>query len=75
MQCNIDTRGRRARLIGGIVSCAIAVALGIGAAVIPANRTVLTILAVVMAALGAFQIVEGAIGWCAVRAMGFHTKM
>jgi hypothetical protein len=75
MQCNIDARGRRARLTGGIVSCVIALAAAIGAAIVPAFRVGLVIAAVAMAVVGAFQIFEGVKGWCALRAMGIRTKV
>jgi hypothetical protein len=75
MQCNIDARGRRARLTGGIVSCALALSAAIGAAVMPAFRVGLAIAAVVLVVVGAFQIFEGVKGWCALRAMGIRTRV
>lgn len=71
MQCNIDARGKAVRLIMGIIFAVVGIlimALGGGSA------------GSVIAGLcclggGAFMIFEGAAGWCAVRAMGFKTKL
>ena len=75
MQCNIDARGRKARMTGGIVCCAIALAAAIAAVVMPSNRSWLAIVAVVMLVAGSFQIFEAVKGWCALRAMGFSTRI
>lgn len=74
MQCNIDRHGKRVRLIGGIITTSIGVVL-----------LVLTLLNVLpwwgwfitagTLAGGLFQIFEGTMGWCAVRAMGFKTPI
>ncbi len=72
--CNIDARGRKVRLIGGMLTTLTAVVLA---------------LVVLMASLpgwiyfialgtllgGLFQIYEARAGWCAVRAMGFKTPI
>jgi hypothetical protein len=72
--CNITRRGRLARLIYGIVVTGFGVFLtftwGIGSG--SAVRWVVC-LALVLA--GAFAVFEAAIGWCAVRALGFRTPM
>ena len=66
--CNIDRRGKRVRAVSGTVFLIIAFA-----------ATVLTwvpmwwewTLFAVLAAIGAFQLFEATIGWCAVRAWAF----
>jgi hypothetical protein len=73
MQCNIDRRGRTVRIVVG----AIFELIGLGLFVLwyfggpewmvwPAIGCVLG---------GNFAMFEGAIGWCAVRAMGFRTPL
>jgi hypothetical protein len=75
MQCNIDSRGRRARLTGGIVSCSLAAAAAIAAALLREYWTWLVAVAIALLALGVFQIFEAVKGWCALRAMGIRTKV
>ena len=71
--CNIDQLGRRARLVAGIV------ADGCGSLLIVVgiiySIKLLMILGVITAIGGTFMIVEGAVGWCALRAMGIKTKI
>ncbi len=74
MQCNIDQRGRVARIITG----ALAEAAGIGL-VVAWFLEVLPMWAL-WAGIGgivggSFSIFEGLKGWCVVRAMGFKTPM
>ena len=74
MQCNIDNRGRVARIVTG----AITAAAGIGLVV--AERTGGLPGWALWAGLGtlaggAFSIFEGLKGWCVVRALGFKTPM
>lgn len=66
MQCNIDARGKAARLISGILTCIFAVV---------AWWLWGWIVGVVLLVFGAFQIFEARAGWCVVRAMGFKTPM
>lgn len=71
MQCNIDARGKAVRLAFGLVftlTGILLLVLGGGAAwsLIAGISTI---------AGGAFMIFEGAAGWCAVRALGFRTKL
>ena len=71
MQCNIDARGKAVRLIMGIIFAIAGIlimAVGGGAA-----WSVISGLCCL--AGGGFMIFEGAAGWCAVRAMGFKTKL
>ncbi len=74
MTCNIDARGRVARLIFGILVLVVGVALcwfwarGSGSAV----RWTVAIACLVG---GAFPIYEARAGWCIMRAMGFKTPM
>jgi hypothetical protein len=75
MQCNIDARGKRVRLISGVIVALIGVVMLAGAA--GGALTGGWPWGIGLAALlgGGFQIFEGWAGWCALRAMGFKTKM
>ena len=75
MQCNIDQKGRLARLYTGIIAIVFGIALAL-----------LTYLSIVPAALGwfavagsifggAFAIFEARKGWCVVRAIGIKTPI
>ncbi len=71
LTCNIDRTGRKIRLIGGLVGMAAGVTWIITGW---PGGTIAWIGGVLLIALGAFGVFEGTIGWCAVRAMGYHTK-
>jgi hypothetical protein len=74
MQCNIDNRGRVARIIAGLLTAAI------GAGLVGARLTGVLPGWALWAGLftiagGAFSIFEGLKGWCVMRALGFKTPM
>lgn len=73
LACNIDQRGRRARLISGAVVVLCGGAL-IVAGLIVASKPLLAV-GVFLDVAGAFMIFEGARGWCVLRAMGIKTPM
>ena len=75
MQCNIDARGKLARLIWGIVLLAIAVAMLILRGVGVLEGAWPWWLGGALAAGGAFAVFEARQGWCVMRAMGFKTPM
>ncbi len=70
---NIDRRGRRARLIAGIVVdlCGVGLVL----AGVAHGRTGLLIGGIVALVCGSFTIFEAANGWCLLRAMGIRTRL
>ncbi|MEK9651401.1 MAG: hypothetical protein VW102_04310 [Poseidonia sp.] len=75
LECNIDARGKAARLVGGIAG----VAFGLLLAVLLVTET-LTLgigwYAVAGAVFGgSFAIFEARAGWCVIRAMGFKTPL
>lgn len=74
MQCNIDKRGRRVRLVLGIAVLLAGIALCV---LVPASGLAnwWYILAAVLLLAGAFAVFEARNGWCAVRAMGFRTPV
>jgi hypothetical protein len=74
LTCNIDSRGKRARLIYGILT----IALGLGLIVfwaLPQGEIWKWVISIACVLGGAFAIFEARAGWCAVRAMGFKTPM
>ena len=75
LECNIDARGKAARLVGGMAG----VAFGLLLALLLMTET-LTLgfgwYAVAGAVIGgAFAIFEARAGWCVIRAMGFKTPL
>jgi hypothetical protein len=74
LACNIDKRGRIARLIYGVVLVATAVVLAFTWAM-HTTSVIRWVVVVSCAVAGGFGIFEARKGWCAVRAMGFKTPM
>lgn len=74
MTCNIDSRGKAARLIYGIVVVAIGAAMIILWA-LPTGGILRWLISIAFLLMGAFSIFEARAGWCVVRAMGFKTPM
>lgn len=75
MQCNIDAKGKAARLISGALTLiAGLVLIGLWMAGTLPQGWVAALGALALAG-GAFQIYEGWAGWCVMRAMGFKTPM
>jgi hypothetical protein len=75
MRCNIDARGRRARIFSGVVCCAIAVILAVISYFRFEILSWLGGIALVLFISGVFQIFEGMKGWCVVRAVGIKTRI
>ena len=73
LTCNIDAKGKKIRLINGIVTVGIALIL-MGFWAIPAGTILPWIVTAIVLLIGAFMIFEARAGWCVVRAMGFKTK-
>ena len=74
LQCNIDARGKLARLIYGVVLVIIGLLLLVLWA-LPAGTFGPWAATVVCLLAGGFAIFEARAGWCVVRAMGFRTPM
>lgn len=72
--CNIDSKGKVARLITGILTLAAATALLIFWA-LPMGGWIAWTLTILATAAGLFQVYEARSGWCIVRAMGFKTPI
>jgi uncharacterized membrane protein HdeD (DUF308 family) len=74
LTCNIDARGKRARLIYGIIMLLLGIVLVFTLA-IPTGSVWMWVIAVACVLFGAFAIFEARAGWCVMRAMGFKTRM
>jgi len=73
LTCNIDKTGRRFRAITGAVILAIAIVWYLLTRT--DGSTLLYVVQALLALGGAFAIFEGAVGWCAIRAMGIKTRI
>ena len=75
MECNLDARGKAARLVGGIAG----VMFGLVVCVLLALDVLSGLAASSVAAGslfgGAFAIFEARAGWCVVRALGIRTPL
>lgn len=72
--CNIDARGKRLRLLGGLALLALAAVLAFAWA-LPTGSLVAWIVSVATLLSGAFMVYEARAGWCALRAMGVKTPV
>jgi len=73
VQCNIDQRGRKARIISGAATDAVG-ALAILAGVLR-NEAWFIVIGALLSVAGLFIIFEGVKGWCVARALGFKTRI
>lgn len=74
MTCNIDGKGRIARLISGVIVLVAGIVLA-AAWAWPGGWWVAWLIAALTIGSGMFQIFEAWKGWCIMRAMGFRTPM
>lgn len=74
LTCNIDSRGKLARLIYGIALLIIGIIVMFAWA-IPASTFWAWLVTILLLLGGGFAIFEARAGWCVVRAMGFKTPM
>ena len=74
LTCNIDSRGKRARLINGIILLIIGLLLAVFLAW-PYGMILPWVISAVCVILGGFCIFEARAGWCALRAMGLKTPL
>ena len=74
-ECNIDARGKAARLRLGILGIIGGVLLGITTFIGILPTTIGYVMMGGSIAGGLFSIWEARMGWCVVRAMGFKTKI
>ena len=74
LRCNIDAKGRAVRLIMGVVSL-VAGLLLLWLRAWTSGGWLHWAASAAMVLYGAFAVFEGWAGWCAVRAMGFKTRL
>jgi hypothetical protein len=74
LACNIDARGKAVRLRLGLIELALAALVSFAFA-LPLASSFAWGVAAVLALAGAFSIFEARSGWCALRALGFHTRV
>jgi hypothetical protein len=74
LTCNIDARGKAARLRIGIVLLAVGIAMLLGWA-FPTGGTLPWAVTATTLVCAALAIFEARAGWCIVRAMGFRTRI
>ena len=72
--CNIDSRGKLARLIYGIVFISLGIVLMIAWAW-PDGQVWKWAVAIACVLGGSFAVFEARAGWCVMRAMGIKTPM
>jgi hypothetical protein len=73
LACNIDQRGKKARLVSGAIVDLCGVALILAGVLM--DSLGMLIAGILLSVTGSFMIFEGARGWCALRAMGIKTPM
>ena len=74
MTCNIDARGKAVRLRIGIISV-LAGLVALVAWALPSGTGLAWYVTASLLGTGAFAIFEARAGWCALRAMGFRTRL
>jgi uncharacterized membrane protein HdeD (DUF308 family) len=74
LQCNIDAKGKRVRLINGAVTLIVGIVLLLAWAM-PTNSMLAWAITIACVIGGAFMIFEARAGWCVIRAMGFKTPV
>ena len=75
LECNIDARGKAARLIGGLAGVAFGVALSMLLVLDVLSGSAVSFVAAGSLLGGGFAIFEARAGWCIVRAMGIRTPL
>ena len=73
LTCNIDQRGRKARLVTGIVVDTCGAGLIVAGILLGDHRLLAG--GILCSVAGSFMIFEGARGWCVLRALGVKTKL
>ena len=74
LACNIDAKGKAVRLRLGLIELALA-ALVAGVSGLAVGWPIGWALAGILTLAGAFSIFEARAGWCALRALGFRTRV
>ena len=76
LECNLDAKGKAARLVGGISGVAFSLVLAVLLLTDVVTQDTIGWYVVAGAFFGgAFAIFEARAGWCVVRAMGIKTPL
>lgn len=75
MTCNIDQRGRKARILAGALIEVPGLVLVVMRSTDMLDGTWPWIVGVSLIVGGQFMILEGVLGWCALRACGVKTAL
>jgi hypothetical protein len=75
LTCNIDGRGRKARLVSGAIVDLCGVALIVAGVLAGSSSWAAFAGGILLCVTGSFMIFEGARGWCALRALGIKTPL
>jgi hypothetical protein len=71
--CNIDQRGRAVRYRIGLTLVTLAVLLTVASRLL--DKSLLLFVSAPLGAAGLFSLFEANRSWCAVRALGFKTRL
>lgn len=74
LACNIDAKGKAVRLRMGLVLAFVGALCALAWA-IPSGTVLAWTVSIVLLVSSAFAIFEARAGWCALRAMGFKTRV
>ena len=74
LACNIDAKGKAVRLRMGLVLAFVGALCALVWA-IPSGTVLAWTVSIVLLVSSAFAIFEARAGWCALRAMGFKTRV
>jgi len=75
VKCNIDQRGRKARIVSGVLLEAPGLFLVTMRLTGVVDGTWPWIVGVSLILAGQFMVLEGVLGWCALRACGVKTAL
>jgi hypothetical protein len=75
VHCNIDAKGKAVRLMMGVLLASTGALIVVLSLFELLYGQAWIYIALALMAIGAFCIVEGWAGWCALRAMGIRTRV
>jgi len=73
LACNIDAKGKAVRLRLGLIELALAVVVAVASGLV--RSPIGWGLSGILTLAGLFSIFEARAGWCALRALGFRTRV
>ena len=77
LACNIDSKGKAVRLRMGLIGLALAAVVAVVSGLVVRSPVSWAgwAMAGVLTLVGGFSIFEARAGWCALRALGFRTRV